>query len=270
MGIIFFSLLTVVLMSKISGATAEFEQEVVWSKNLCCVCVGQDKFQSTAGEITEESSWLHRNIVFNCCNILQKNMRLNGAGLTIEQEPVLTVLKGSFQEVKSGPNHIGKVGLPFSHGCFKFNNGCLPCLATYLVCCLGCSCMRIPIMMRAYVNEINCGCCCLTKCRTLPALAIEANGNTKYKVDAPFLQLGVLFGGCLPIDPCRTVNFDIKDPGTDQPVGKIVRYDKTPAICLWCKANNHFKIEYPQNANQQDKELLFATAISLFTLYFDI
>eukprot|EP01017_Pseudomicrothorax_dubius_P011595 TRINITY_DN1436_c0_g2_i3.p1 TRINITY_DN1436_c0_g2~~TRINITY_DN1436_c0_g2_i3.p1 ORF type:complete len:338 (-),score=10.36 TRINITY_DN1436_c0_g2_i3:19-972(-) len=255
-------------------SSIDLEQERVTSKALCCLCVVPDKFSLSDGTtLIEETPWAQSTLIFNCCNFLQKRLKYTHSkgAVSIVQPTRYACLSGVYDDVFDGSgNQIGQVGLPFKQVCGKVkDNGGHALLSGALTALLAISCMRRPICFRYGSNSLNLICCCVTKCRTQQTLVILTSKEyAKFWIDAKYCQPGVICASLLPVEACRTVIFDIRDI-EGQSVGTIKRYDHTPSYCLWCQANNKLIVNYPPNSSPDEKSLLFAAALSLFTLYYD-
>eukprot|EP00916_Digyalum_oweni_P017952 GHVL01029848.1.p1 GENE.GHVL01029848.1~~GHVL01029848.1.p1 ORF type:complete len:157 (-),score=17.32 GHVL01029848.1:193-663(-) len=137
--------------------------------------------------------------------------------------------------------------------------------------------------------ERPCTCTCL--CFNRPKMTInEATGMVLGSVVDPWACCDLTFkildpqdelvlkatGGCcqwglccsLPCGPCKTVEFDIKDPSSGQEVGKIT---KTVPSCLkFCVTDaDNYSLEFGNVASPQYKALLVTLAIFMDFRYFD-
>eukprot|EP01017_Pseudomicrothorax_dubius_P004731 TRINITY_DN1101_c0_g2_i1.p1 TRINITY_DN1101_c0_g2~~TRINITY_DN1101_c0_g2_i1.p1 ORF type:complete len:268 (+),score=48.63 TRINITY_DN1101_c0_g2_i1:50-853(+) len=232
-----------------------FEQDKHWLKPLCCLCVKPDVFRGKFSQdytISEESTCFNRTCVAFALQCFQKEQVYKtdvGASnvLTVNQRMDFIAIKGMTQEVSDGHGLVGKVGMP--RQMCTMQRGGRECVWD-LVSWGSCSCNRFGVRL------LSVYCCVFTNCRVFPTRIFDKDGAHLYTVSSKFLQCG----------PRR--NFDIEKAGKEGPVGTITRIYKPECACF--RPSSHFEIKFPQGADQKEKQLIFASALSLYYMYFDI
>eukprot|EP01017_Pseudomicrothorax_dubius_P019172 TRINITY_DN2109_c0_g2_i2.p1 TRINITY_DN2109_c0_g2~~TRINITY_DN2109_c0_g2_i2.p1 ORF type:complete len:353 (-),score=22.81 TRINITY_DN2109_c0_g2_i2:120-1178(-) len=259
-------------------SSLEIKQKPRLTKFLCCL--QEDKFESgNQLDIMEESTCSGRFCGYFLCNMFQRviNFRVMRRSpfaplFSVWQSPIPVCCFGLLHMVgighEPGPqNKFGMMGLPCP--CMlgmKTKTGCLGGCATVLQSCV---CMRYPITTRWTMHGCSALCFCCTKCRTMPVLLMGENSQPLYTIDASLCQPGVLFSGLCCGEKCRRIEFDVRDQ-RETNVGKIIRTDESDSLCICIQASNNFRVIFPQGASIKEKAILFGSALTLYSFYFDI
>lgn len=243
----------------------EITQENHCCKPCCVLCIREDKFAAKTAlnaNLQEESSWFQRNCIPYCCTCWQKEVNYNfdvGSvnALKYHQECVCLPCKGMIGDVSIGGRNIGSVGLPLK--CCSCGQGCTNC-------CIDCTSWGGWHCTRGGFGCCSCHYCLCMGCKCLPTRVYDTSGVHLYNVLAPALQCGTLCGGYC-CDPCLTTKFDVLTPdGT--PFTTITRFDNRE--CWICRPADKFTVAFPPGCQRHIKQLIFASAISLHYLYYDI
>jgi len=229
----------------------------------CCCMVGADKFQGkTAMQsfLIEEADWCARNPMamwLPCCSRkTMYNLDLGSQNaLKYDQELNCLATNGYTAKVHSSGATLGVVGLP--RVCCGLGKGCSNC-AFDCASWGGCMCTKMGFLCCSLEY------CLCAGCHVAPTRAYDNNSNLLFNTSAFCCQLGILCSQWC-CDPCQTTNFDTKDVGGAE-MGKIIRFNDGGCVC---QAANKFTVQFPPQATRQTKELMFASAISLHTLYYD-
>jgi len=249
------------------GNCLEITQDNHWPKPCCICCIANDHFKAKTqlnSEVNEDADWINKNCIPFLCGCFQKATTYklevgNQQVINFTQGNALHVTNGSFADVSLSGRQIGKVGLPCTM--FSMGRGLKNCAIDFATWGGGCFCNRMGFAACSQQ------CCICAGINILPTRVFDASGSHLYNVIAPCLQIGVILACLLCFDPCRTVEFNVEDP-QGNPVTQIIRYNNAECLCL--RPSNKFTVKYHNGASREHKALLFASAISLHYLYFDM
>lgn len=253
----------------------ELVQEAKCSKAWCSFCITEDIWDAGVGVVVrEESTCFERNIMFWYLPCLGKEFKyhvtVNGQynQYTIDQERECTWTSGRTMKLYDQSNKLGTVGLPCNKVCCNCDYGCIFCLATGPL--FYNSFVRYAPFFAGLMAQVHLNNWCCTGCRTFPSLVMNERDDVVFRIWAPICQMSMWFGSIFPCDPCRTTEFEIVPKDSSMVIGGITRYNNASCICLPFHTASKFTLNLPPMATQQERALLFAGAMSLYQLYFDV
>jgi hypothetical protein len=128
--------------------------------------------------------------------------------------------------------------------------------------CQGCCCMRPsftvydgPKDSGSTIGQIEDPC----RCCAMDQQIMNASGTLVYTTYGSICQLGLCCPCCAPVD------FEVRKDGVD--VGKISKRPMTCSEC--CMKTNRFTVEFPTDADANQKKLIFGAAMLVDLEYFE-
>lgn len=128
--------------------------------------------------------------------------------------------------------------------------------------CQGCCCMRPSFMLydgpkdsSRQIGTVKDPC----RCCVMDQQILDSKDQLVYTTNGSICQCGM----CCPC--CGSVDFNIRKEGTD--VGLISKRPMTCGECL--KKTNRFIIDFPPDANPDQKKMIFGAAMLLDLQYFE-
>jgi hypothetical protein len=244
----------------------EINQEKHCLKPLCVGCIQPDKFTGKtllSSFVTEESDWCHRNCTYRyTCFTKPTSLNFDVGSvnaLKYTQSCRCGCFTGHFGDVWSPKlGQLGQAGMPIS---------CCSCKHGMKNCCLDLASWGSLCGAAVGVHICSLETCLCNGMKVFPTRLWDNNKTLTYNVTSKYCQPGVCIGPCCPCDSCQTITWDVETPA-EQQVATIIRRDLRE--CCGCRPGSQWKMNFTPNNNRRDREMIFAAALSLQMLYFDV